>query len=42
MAGREHAQLLLRELGERIGLAGLEFDQDGYVALGFDDVLVSL
>jgi hypothetical protein len=42
MAGREHAQRLPRELGERIGLAGLGLDADGHVALGLDEVLVGL
>lgn len=40
MAERDQVGLLLRELGQRLGLADLDLDEDGHAALAFDDVLV--
>jgi len=33
---------ILTEFGERIGIPDVEFDEDGYCCLGFDDVVLNL
>jgi hypothetical protein len=37
----DQLRMLLGELGQRIGLEGIEIDEDGYAVLAFDEVFVS-